>query len=407
MQAVLIKNDKGPSTSLYLSETNQIPIPQRINSDDVLIRVKCFGLNRMDILQREGKYPLPPGASTILGVEFSGIVEEESDEDLKYYQSTLETKTTRTTTTDNSSSGRFKKGDKVFGLVTGGAYAQYVICSSSMLFKFPEIESDNQSSSSSSLLKLDFVTAASIPEVWLTATQVTLLIGQLSSQESFLFHSGASGVGLAALQIAQGTGASKIFTTVGSDEKKKFLKDNIIISNNSLTKNNNNDNNNFIPINYKTENFLEITKKYTQNKGLDLIIDPVGQSYFQNDLYALGRGGRLVSMGLMSGGIIKSSSSSSSSTSTSSTSSSTENTLLDISPILSKNLKIEGTTLRGRDRKYKQLLKSKFENQVLPKILDKTYHLFIEAEFQWNDIILAHQLMESNTTTGKIIVHVS
>lgn len=342
MRAVLIKGGKGTSSSLYIGEA---PTPTRQTPTDVLVRVKAFGLNRMDILQREGNYPLPPDASkTILGVEFSGVVEELPD--------------------DNSEG--LKKGDKVFGLIAGGAYAEYLICHESLLFKFPE-QGD-----------FDFAKAAAIPEVWLTATQVVLMVGRLEPNSNFLFHAGASSVGLAALQIAQGENAKRIFCTVGSDSKKEFLVKNIGAKKPTSE---------FIPINYKTEDFAKVVQEYTKDDGgLQLIIDPVGQSYFARDVAILARDGALVLMGLLSGGVVPGS--------------------FDITPIMAKALRVEGTTLRARNLQYKKKLRDLFEKRVFPHILSGEYSVFIEKEFDWEDIIAAHDLMESNTTTGKIIVHI-
>ncbi|VVT43728.1 uncharacterized protein SAPINGB_P000118 [Magnusiomyces paraingens] len=352
MKAVLIKNQKGPSSALYIGEASK---PARSSSDDVLIHVHCFGLNRMDILQREGHYPVPPGASPILGVEFSGTVAE---------------------IPDNNTSNSWSVGDKVFGLVTGGSYAEYVVCNQATLFKFPE-----------NLSNFDFVKAAAIPEVWLTATQVVLHIGKLQPNSRFLFHAGASGVGLAALQIARGSAnARTVYCTVGSNDKRDFLLSSVASSWASASQTCPHSTE-LVPINYREHDFADAIKQHDPTP-LDLIVDPVGQLYFQRNLDLLGRDSTLVLMGLMSGGVV------------------TQGPV-DLSPILRKALRIEGTTLRARSIEYKTELRRVFEARVLPHIFTGEFNVFIEKEFKWENIIEAHNLMESNKTMGKIIVHVN
>lgn len=338
MRAVLVKDGRGPSSSLYIDDN--VPVPQ-IKEGEVLVQVKAFGLNRMDIIQRNGRYPVPPGTSKILGVEFAGLVHEVS----------------------KSAQGGFSGGDRVYGLVSGGAYAEYVPCEASMLMKIPE--------------ELSFEEAASIPEVWMTATQVVKLVGGLKEGDNFLFHAGASGVGLAAIQIAQGEGANKVYCTVGSDEKKQSLLKNVAVSD-CKTKGV------LVPINYKTEDWVAVIQEKTA--GVNLIVDPVGQSYFNEDLSALVPEGRLVLMGTMSGNI-------------------TEST--NVGLVLYKRLRIEGTTLRARSLDYKVKLLDMVKQDVLPHIVSRRYKLMIDKIFDWQEISKSHDYMESNRSVGKIIIRIA
>lgn len=365
MKAVLIKNNTGPASSLYIGEA---PKPHRKTPDDVLIKVKYFGLNRMDLLQREGNYPLPSGASTILGVEFSGVIEEVPENN---------------TDDSNRNAGCWKKGEQVFGLTTGGAYAEYVVCNKATLFKMPDS------------LPFDLATAAAIPEVWLTATQVVRLIGKLEANESLLFHAGASGVGIAAIQIAQVLGASQVFATVGSEKKQDFVQSLKVKVQGNQTE--------IVPINYKTQDFAKVIKEKgkkldANNQGtVDVVVDTVAGSYFKRNLQLLAKYGRYVLMGLMGGDIINGETQQGS----------INYSAVDISPILYKALRIEGTTLRARDATYKAALKKEFLEKVYPHLVAGEFTILIEKEFDWTDIQKAHELMESNSTMGKIIVRVS
>lgn len=341
MRAILVKGGKGPSSSLYLSDN--VPIP-KINQGEVLIKVKAFALNRMDILQRNGSYPLPEGASEILGVEFSGTISQFS--------------------ANGSITNQFQIGDRVYGLVLGGAYAEYVVCREELLFKIPD--------------SVTYETAASIPEVWLTAVQVVKTVGQLKRCDKFMFHAGASGVGQAAIQIALGEGASKVFCTVGSDMKKEFISSQLLVKGRKQE--------DLIPINYHSEDFVSVINDVTSSKGVDLIVDPVGQCYFNKNLEALAPGGRLVNMGTMSGGIVENA---------------------NIGMILYKRLRVEGTTLRARSLEYKVALKAAFEQDVLPCIIANKYKHIIDKVFDWEDIVSAHDYMESNQSMGKVVVRVT
>lgn len=181
MKAILVKDGTGPSSSLYIDE-HAVPQP---GADEVLVKVKAFGLNRMDILQREGKYPLPPSApKDIMGVEFSGHI------------------------VGNPGGAEWKEGDEVFGLATGGAYAEYIKVPSRMILHKPK--------------EFTWEQAASIPEAFLTAFQALKFISNLKEGEDVLIHAGASGVGIAAIQLAKSFGANNIYITAGSDEKIKF-----------------------------------------------------------------------------------------------------------------------------------------------------------------------------------------
>ncbi|KAJ5596041.1 hypothetical protein N7450_002499 [Penicillium hetheringtonii] len=245
MRAIAIRGGKGPATSMYVTEIiKPVPIPGQ-----VLVKVRAFGLNRMDLLQREGLYPLPPHAPETMGVEFSGVVEQFGN--------------------DLASVGSgFKLGDEVFGLAYGGAYAEYIVVSTKTLFHKPS--------------QLSWEEAAGIPETFMTAAQALLFIGEFKHGQSVLWHAGASSVSIAGIQLAKAKGASAIYATVSSSEKVHFLEQNL-----GVTK----------AFNYKTDNWGADLQK----QGVNLIVDFIGAPYFQNNLDIAAQDGRIVLLGLMGG----------------------------------------------------------------------------------------------------------
>ncbi|KAI8328032.1 NADPH:quinone reductase-like protein [Blakeslea trispora] len=331
MRAVLVKTP-GDASQLYLGDYEK-PTPK---DHEILVKIKCFALNRMDLLQREGKYPVPPGASPILGVEVSGIVEHVGKDVTK-----------------------FQPGDAVFGLMPGGGYAEYAVLHESLTMHKPDA--------------LSFEQAAAIPETWFTAYQALFFVGQLKKGQDVLIHAGASGVGIAAIQLAKDAGAHRIFVTVGSDDKVKFCESI------GATK----------AINYKTENWSDIILNETSKKGVDVLIDFIGKNYWSQNLDVLGLDGHMVILAFMSGTLIEK---------------------FDISVMLRKRLKIEGSNLRARSVEYQTKLRDAiYQNAVSNHFAkqDGTLKLFIDKVFNWEDIIDAHKYLESNQSMGKIVIKVT
>ncbi|EIW65898.1 hypothetical protein TREMEDRAFT_70350 [Tremella mesenterica DSM 1558] len=329
MRAILIKDGSGPAENLYLGE-EVTPSPGKGE-----VQVKTFGLNRMDILQREGKYPLPPKASkTILGVEFAGVISEVGE-----------------------GCGR-KVGEEVFGLAYGGAYAEYIVCPEVMLITKPK--------------ELSWVEAAALPECWMTAFQALFVEGSFKKGQTALIHAGASGVGVAAIQLAIHVGgAEKVFSTCGTDEKVDFLHrlhpDKVVA------------------INYRKQNFEEEIKKHTD--GVDHIIDFVGRNYFTSNISLLRRDGTLIFLALLSGPTLA------------------EGT--NISPILYKRLTLRGTTLRSRDENYQGNLLGRFRDEALPLIVKGEMKVEVHEVFDWKDVRKAHEEMEANKNSGKIVFEIT
>ncbi|GAA5946087.1 hypothetical protein JCM10213_006811 [Rhodosporidiobolus nylandii] len=332
MRAILVKDGQGEKAdSLYIGEAER----PTLKEGEVLVKIKATGCNRMDIMQRMGKYPVPPGASPIIGVEFSGTIEE-------------------------AGSSEFKVGEAVFGLATGGAYAEYIAVPAGMVTRKPE--------------NVSWVQAAAVPENWLTAYQALFLIADLQPGQSVLIHAGASGVGLAAIQLAKAFGADLVIATAGTDEKVKFVEQHGAKG-----------------VNYKTQNFAEEVAKLTDKAGVNVVIDFVGQDYWAKNIESMGRDGRMVMLGLLSGPKTKDP--------------------LDLSQILYKRLRIEGTTLRSRSLQYQTDLLQEFSKKALDKVFSKCgggdgLDLVIHKVFDWKDIVAAHEEMEQAKNIGKIICEI-
>ena len=244
MKAILFDKYGDPSV-LYIGEA-QKPI---IDDNEVLIKVAAAGINRPDILQRQGGYPPPKGASEILGLEVSGkIVEIGKNIDLDF------------------------KGKEVCALVTGGGYAEYVKTTLATVLPVPK--------------GLNVVDAAAIPETFFTVWTNLFNSGSLKKNETLLIHGGASGIGITAALIAKAMGI-KFCTTVGSVKKKKFMEQ----LGSTLT------------INYQNEDFEEVIKK--ELKGVDVILDIVGGEYFQKNINILNKFGRLINIAYLQGPIVK------------------------------------------------------------------------------------------------------
>lgn len=333
MRAIDIKDGKGPASALFINE--KIPTPKPTGSQ-ALVKIHSFGLNRMDLLQREGQYPVPPGAPKILGVEFSGTIAALPDSPEVEHG--------------------WKVGDEVFGLAYGGAYAEYIAVSTHMLIHKPK--------------ELSWEICAGIPETWITATQALFLIGEFQKGRSVLWHAGASSVSIAGIQLSKEEGASAIYVTASSQEKIDFCKS--IGATEGF--------------NYKTGDWSQELLKATNGKGVDLIVDFVGASYFNQNLDAIAKDGHIVNLGFLGGNVVKGDT--------------------DIGRFLRKRCRFEGSSLRSRDEEYQGKLRDQLVEHAIPRLTDGRFHVPIEKVFKFNEIQQAHELMETNQTKGKLIVNI-
>lgn len=227
-------------------QVQEVPDPV-IGPEEVLVRVAAAGLNRADLLQRQGNYPPPPGASPYLGMEVSGTIAALGE----------------------NVAGR-TVGDEVCALISGGGYAEYVAVPASMLMPVPA--------------GLSLIDAAALPEAACTVWSMLFTAGRLQPGESVLIHGGTSGIGTMAIQLAHARG-SRIFTTAGTARKVAFCRD--------LGAD--------VAINYREEDFVARVAAETHGAGVDVVLDNMGASYLPRNVHALGLGGRLIVLGLQGG----------------------------------------------------------------------------------------------------------
>ncbi|MDX5421644.1 MAG: NAD(P)H-quinone oxidoreductase [Hymenobacteraceae bacterium] len=326
MRAILVKEPGGPE-QLVLGEYEQ-PLP---NPYELLVKVHATALNRADTLQRQGKYPPPKGASPLLGLEIAGEVVEAG---LKCT--------------------RFKKGDKVFGLLPGGGYAECAIIHEEMAMPVPQ--------------NLSMEEAAAIPEVFLTAYQALAWLGKLQAGERVLIHAGASGVGTAAIQLARAMRAEVLVTA--SEQKLEACR--------KLGASR--------AINYKEVPFEDEVLAHTNGEGVDVIVDFVAGPYFKQNIECLRQDGRLVLLASLGGGKVEG---------------------FDLRQILIKRLQLIGSTLRSRSKEYQIRLTQEMSAFAMPLFADGCMWPVVDSVFNWKDVAAAHRYMEENKNIGKIVLKVS
>jgi putative PIG3 family NAD(P)H quinone oxidoreductase len=323
MKAITIETPGAPDV-LRLGEI-PVPVP---GPDELLVRVRATALNRADTLQRRGLYPPPPGESEILGLELAGEVE-----------------------TVGSAAHGFAPGDRVFGLVGGGGYAEKALIDARMAMRIPA--------------GWDFVTAAAVPEVFFTANETLFTLGGLQRGETVLIHAGASGVGTAGIQMARHAGA-RVFVTAGSADK---IARTVELGAEA-------------GINYKEEDFAARVRELTKKEGVDLVQDFIGAAYWQKNLQCLKVGGRLVLVGLMGGVKVEA----------------------DLNLIMRKRLHVIGSVMRSQSLANKIAITQRFRERWLPLLANGILRPIIDTTFPLAEAAAAHRYMEENRNTGKIIL---
>ena len=242
MTAIEIREPGGPEVLVPASR----PVPEP-GAGQVLVKVAAAGVNRPDVLQRQGGYPPPPGASDIPGLEIAGAVVALGPEVTG-----------------------IAPGDQVTALVAGGGYAEYCVAPAPQCLPVPE--------------GLSLVEAASMPETFFTVWTNVFDRGRLQPGEAFLVHGGSSGIGTTAIQMAAAFGA-RVFATAGSAEKCKACED--LGAERA--------------INYREDDFVQVVKAATDKKGVDVILDMVGGDYIQRNISALAPDGRLCYIAFLGG----------------------------------------------------------------------------------------------------------
>ena len=300
----------------------------QIKKNELLIKVKAAGVNRPDIMQRQGLYPPPPGASDIPGLEVAGEV-----------------------VAINTDKSKFKIGDKVCALVSGGGYSSYCIAPIEQTLPIPK--------------GLSYIEAAAIPETFFTVWANVFDKGKLKKNDKILIHGGASGIGTTAIQLANSFGA-KVFTTVGSEEKCNKMKELGAV----------------LAINYNKNDFEKIINEYTNNEGINIILDIIGANYFNKNLNILSKKGKLLIIAFQGGYENK----------------------LNLLPILKKWLTVTGSTLRPRSVEEKGLIANQLYEKVWPLIEKKVVLPQIYGSYKLKDANKAHTLVESSKHIGKIVL---
>lgn len=319
--------------SLVFSQTD---MPE-LATDECLIKVHAIGINRADLLQRAGKYPAPAGESPILGLEVSGELVRCGE-----------------AVSDNHLEKPWQVSDKVFALVAGGGYAQYVKVKARQLFCLPE--------------QFTFEQGAACAEVFLTAYQSLFSIAKLADKSNVLIHAGASGVGSAAIQLAKAK-QCHVTVTVGSESKAKAC---LALGADCA-------------INYQDTDFVSWSKKNIPS-GYDVIIDVVSGEYLAKNINVSALDGHIVTLSMLGGRYCSQ---------------------VDIAKLLAKRLTLSASTLRNRSEDYKVLLVASFINDFYADLVDGRIQPIIDSVYPWDQVEQAHEKMANNKNVGKLVLLVS
>ena len=325
MKAVVIKGKGGPEV-LHVEDVAR----PEASGESVLVRVHAAALNRADLLQARGLYPAPPGApADIPGLEFAGVVEAVGPD----------------------AQGQASVGDRVFGIVAGGAQAEYLTTHPRMLAKIPDA--------------LDFAQAAAVPEAFLTAHDALITRGGLAPGEAVLIHAAGSGVGTAAVQIARAMGCLSIGTSRTADklDRAKALGLDVALANPS-------------------GEFADEVRRHTGGEGAPVILDLLGAKALAENLRAVARCGRIVVVGLLTGAKAE----------------------VDLNALLARRATVVGTTLRARPLEEKIAATRLFAAQVLPWLERGAVRPVLDSAFPLDDVRKAHEHLASNATFGKVVL---
>ncbi|MCI1033698.1 zinc-binding dehydrogenase [Raoultella terrigena] len=305
-----------------------LPLP---GPDEVLVQVAAAGVNRPDVIQRQGKYPMPDGVTPVPGLEVAGNVVALGDN-----------------VTD------IAIGDKVCGLTNGGGYAEYCLLPATQCLPVPT--------------GVSMVEAAAIAETFFTVWANLFQMAKAKRGDRVLIHGGTSGIGTTALMLCAAFGI-ECFATAGSEDKCAAVA--------SLGGQ---------PINYRTDDFAAVILSQTQGRGVDIILDIMGASYFRSNLTALARDGRLVVIGFLGGAIADG---------------------VDLQAMALKRATITGSTMRARTAQEKARIAAELRAQVWPLLASGQCRPIIDQVFRLEDAPLAHAMMERGDHIGKIVLQVT
>jgi NADPH2:quinone reductase len=302
-----------------------IPVP---GPGEVLIKVAAAGVNRADLLQAAGRYALRPGVSPIPGLEVAGVVEALG-----------------------AGASRWKIGEKLCALLTGGGYAEYAVAPAAQCLPIPN--------------GLDTVQAASLPETFFTVWLDVFDLGGLKPGETLLVHGGSSGIGITAIQLGKALG-SRVFTTAGSEEKCEACR--------RLGAD--------LAINYRVADFEREIR--AAGPDVDVILDMVGGSYTAKNLRILARFGRLVYIHFLESNKAE----------------------IDLAVIIGRQLTITGSGLRPQTIERKAEIAKNLEARVWPLLAEGKIKPVIDSVYPLQDAAAAHRRMQSSQHIGKIMLKV-
>jgi putative PIG3 family NAD(P)H quinone oxidoreductase len=323
VKAAIARVPGGPEVLEYVDVPDAVAGP-----GEILVAVAATAANRADLLQRQGHYPPPPGASEIIGLECSGTVAALGE----------------------GVTG-FDVGDEVCALLAGGGYATLVAVPAGQVMPLPE--------------GIDLVTAAALPEVAATVWSNLMMVAGLRAGDNLLVHGGAGGIGTFAIQLGHALGA-RVLTTGGTPEKLAFCR--------SLGAD--------VTIDYHEQDFVEAVRDATDGHGADVVLDNMGASYLARNVDVLAEGGRLVVIGMQGG----------------------RKAELDLSALMRKRGAVISTALRGRPTGEKATICAAVVEHVWPLVADGTIRPIIEQTVPLAEAATAHELMESGSHTGKIVL---
>ena len=314
MRQIYFDGSGGPE----VIRVGEAPVPPPTEGK-VLIEVVAVGINRPDCIQRAGNYPPPPGKSNIPGMEVSGRV-----------------------VALGAGVTSLKEGDAVCALLGSGGYAEYALADPVLCLPVPK--------------PLTLAEAAGLPETFFTVYDNVFTRGRLKPGETFLVHGGSSGIGTTAIQLAKLFDA-RVITTAGTPEKCAFCK--------TLGAD--------LAIDYKTQDFVEEVKKFTEKRGVDVILDMVGGTYMQKNLSILAVEGRLVQIAFLRSSIVEN---------------------FNFMLMMLKRLTLTGSTLRSRTLKQKAEVATALHEKIWPLLDAGKVKPIIHATFPLEDARAAHEMME-------------
>lgn len=326
MRAVAISEAGPPDVLRSVSE----PVPEP-GDDDVLVRVAAAGINRPDILQRQGLYPLPADASLLPGLEIAGEV-----------------------AATGRGVSRWSVGDTVMALTHGGGYAEYCRVNEAHCLSVPD--------------SLTLTEAAAVPETYFTVWYNVFMRCRLAAGETFLVHGGSSGIGTTAIQLAKAHGCT-VITTAGSGDKCRFCE--------GLGADK--------AINYRTEDWQQVVKDFTEGRGVDVLLDMVAGPYMQKNLNSMALEGRYAIIAFLQGPTAE----------------------LNMRVVLGRRLTITGSTLRPQSIAEKAAIADAVDATVLPLLKSGSVRPIIDSTFPLQEAAAAHELMESSSHMGKIVLTMS